>query len=81
MSKIKLKLNTNAVRDELLKGDEIITYCEQIAGNVAKRANGNYNVEVRNAGTRKYVRIEAADLLTNADNLKNNNLLKAIGKW
>lgn len=80
MSKVKLKLNTDVVRAELLKGDEIIDYCEQIAGNVAQRANGNYNVVVKNAGTRKFVRVEASDFLTYAENLKNNNLLKAIGK-
>lgn len=78
MSKVKIKLNSQGVR-ELLKSPEIASACEEQARAVAARAGSGYEVEQRNYPERTGFVVSAETDEARRDNLKNNTLLKALG--
>ncbi len=79
MSKVKVVLNTAAVRALLLKGDGIMAECEKQAEAIARRAGNGYACEPAYAGKKRgNVRVRAESFAAKRDNRKNNTLLKAI---
>lgn len=80
MSKVKVKLNRQAVRDQLLKGAEteklINRYGQEAYGRVSNIEG--YKMEERTYPERVGVALFAEDYPAISDNLKNNTLLKAV---
>ena len=79
MSKrVEIELNSAGIR-ELLKSDEIKSYCEELARGVASRAGDGYVVDSMVGKTRANASVYADTKEANRDNMKNNTLLKALG--
>lgn len=80
MSKVKVKLNKQAVRDQLLKGAEtqklINRYGQEAYGRVSNIEG--YKMEERTYPERVGVALFAEDYPAISDNIKNNTLLKAV---
>ena len=82
MKKVRVKLNRNAVRDQLLKGEktrELIRRYGDAAYAQISNIEG-YVIEDRNYPERIGVAIYANSYPAIADNLENNTLLKAVKK-
>ena len=79
MSKVRIELNAQGVR-ELLKSGEVAAECEEQAKAIAGRAGDGYEIEPRNYPERSGYAVIAATTEARKDNLKNNTLLKASGK-
>lgn len=77
--KVTIKLNSKGIQ-ALLKSDAIAGACREQANAVAARAGDGYEVQQRNYPERTGFAIIAATDEANRDNLKNNTLLKAVGK-
>lgn len=78
-SKVKIVLNDAGVR-ELLKSSEISEACRSAATGVQARAGEEYILEERNYPERTGWAVRPGTVAAHRDNLKNNTLLKAIGK-
>ncbi|MEA4965387.1 MAG: hypothetical protein VB055_06160 [Oscillospiraceae bacterium] len=78
-SKVKVMLNRDAVR-ELLRSDPVESMCKELADGIASRAGGGYAVDTRKGKNRANATVSAASAAAARDNLKNNTLLKAMGK-
>ena len=80
MSKVKVKLNRQAIRDQLLKGSEtealINRYGQEAYGRISNIEG--YVMEDRKYPERIGVAIYAQDYPAISDNLQNNTLLKAV---
>lgn len=79
MSKIKLELNSQGVR-ELLHDPNILSVCKDCADNVLSAAGEGYKEESRNYPDRGGYAVKVDSAKTYYQNLKNNTLLKALGK-
>lgn len=81
MAKVKFKLNGSGVR-ELLKSGPISEECHQYATEILSRCGGveGYVVGPRNYPERSGAAVYAEAYPAISDNLKNNTLLKAVGK-
>ena len=80
MSKVVVKLNRNAVRDQLLKGQETRALIQEY-GNKAYASISNiegYKMDDRTYPERVGVALYADDYPAISDNLRNNTLLKAV---
>ena len=78
MSKVKVVLNTAAVRALLLKGDGIMAECEKQAEAIARRAGNGYATDPYAGRNRGNVSVYPESREAKRDNLRNNTLLKAI---
>lgn len=78
MSKIKIELNKDGVRD-LLKDPEISEVCREYCNGIAAKAGDGYVVEDRTYPERNGYAVYPSTPDANRDNLKNNTLLKARG--
>lgn len=79
MSKVKIVLNNAGIR-ELMKSKEIVATEEQIAGQIASRAGNGYSVGTRSYPERTGVAVFPETKEAIHDNIKNNTLLKALGR-
>ena len=75
MSKLRVELNRAGVR-ELMRSPEMRAIVEQHARAEQKKAGGDYDVYI--AQTRAVAMVFPATAESEADNLKNNTLLKAL---
>lgn len=78
MSKIRIELNREGVR-ELLRSPEMLAICEEQARAVAARCGGGYEVDSMVGRNRVNAAVSASTKEAIQDNLKNNTVLKAIG--
>lgn len=80
MSKVQVKLNRTAIRDQILKGAEtqklINRYGQEAYGRVSNIEG--YKMEERTYPERVGVALFAEDYPAISDNIKNNTLLKAV---
>lgn len=79
MSKVKVKLNRKEVSNQLLKGGWIDSVMKDIADGIAQKCGGVYEVETYSGKRRDNVAIITSDKNTYYKNLKDNELLKAMG--
>lgn len=79
MSKLEVELNRSGVR-ELLQSSEVEELCRGYANDIAHRANGAYEVSTQVGRNRVNASVYTEDSATINDNLKNNTLLKAVGR-
>ena len=77
MSDIKVSLNRAGVR-ELLKSQEMMRLCTDLANERAARAGAGYGVNTRVGANRVNAEIRAETFEAYRDNLKNNTLLKVL---
>ena len=77
--KLRIELNSAGVR-ELLKSPEIMQACRTQAQRIAGRAGDGYEISEYTGKKRVNVSVHAASEKAYKDNLKNNTLLKAVGK-
>lgn len=78
MSKARLELNSAGIQ-ELLHSEEITSYMEQIANQIAAAAGDGYEVDTYDAGQRNICSVYTATEEAKKDNLENNTLLIAAG--
>lgn len=76
--KIKIELNREAIRQQLLKSAEIKQICEEHAETIAGRCGEGYKVETYTQQTRIVSKAYADSFPARVDNMKNNTLLKAV---
>ena len=80
MKNVKVILKRKGVR-ELLKSPEILAACHEAAEGVAGRAGDGYEVsDYPNGRTRANASVRPATAKAYRDNMKNNTLLKALGR-
>lgn len=77
MSKVKVSLNREGVRS-LLKSEEMLAMCRELANGVAARAGDGYEVNTHSGRNRVNAEVRAETFKAYRDNLKNNTLLKAL---
>lgn len=82
MAKVKVVLNRNAIRDQLLKGADTQRLIQEYGNRAYAALNGieGYQMESRNYPERIGVALYAEDYPAISDNLSNNTLLKAVKK-
>lgn len=80
MAKVKIELNRNAVRDQLLKSSEMMSICESHAKNIAARCGSGYQTDTHVGRNRVNAMVYADTYEARRDNLKHNTILKAVGK-
>lgn len=73
----KVKLNHAGVR-ALLRSQDMMGYCAEVAQGVARRAGTGYEINEYTGTNRVNVSVGAASGAAYRDNLRNNTLLKAI---
>lgn len=78
MSKARLELNSEGIQ-ELLHSEEITSYMETIAHQIAESAGDGYEVDTYNAGQRNICSVYTATEEAKKDTLENNTLLIAAG--
>lgn len=80
MSKVKVKLNRKAIKDEILKGSETKSLIKRYGDSAYQGISGieGYQMEMRNYPERVGVALYADDYPAISDNLNNNTLLKAV---
>lgn len=79
MSKrVEIELNSAGIR-ELLKSDDIASFCRQKAEDVAGRAGDGYKVDTHVGKTRVNAMVSTETKKAYYSNLKHNTLLKALG--
>lgn len=79
MSKVKVVLNRSAV-GALLKSQEIANCVEKEAEAIKGRAGDGYETDIYKASTRVISSVYTEDYKAMKDNMKNNTLLKAVGR-
>lgn len=79
MSKVKIKLNRKEVSKQLLKGEWIDSVMKEVAEGVVDKCGGSYDVETYSGKNRDNVSVATSDRSTYFKNLKDNELLKALG--
>lgn len=79
MSKNRFVLNQAVVGHSLLKG-EMVTACAQVADRIASRAGNGFRAFVKYESTRGYAGVRAETNEAKRKCLKENALLKAVGK-
>lgn len=79
MADFRVELNSDGVR-ELLQSSEMAGICRSLAEGIAGRAGTGYEVTTYTGKTRVNASVHAATEEARKDNLKNNTLLKAVGK-
>lgn len=79
MAKVKIELNSPAIRD-LLRGPEITDYLGKVAGDIAGKAGDGYGSKTVVMPSRSIGIVSAQTGAARRDNLKNNTLLKAVGR-
>lgn len=79
MSKTEIVLNTSEI-GRMLKGSEVEAMMASYAGRVSAQAGSGYSSRTHNTGQRIAANIYADTPEARDDNLKNNTLLKAIGR-
>lgn len=79
MAKFHVELNSDGVR-ELLQSSEMTDICRSLAEGIAGRAGAGYEVTTYRGKNRVNASVHAATNEATQDNLKNNTLLKAVGK-
>lgn len=68
--KAEVKLNSDAIK-ELLRSDEIYNSCKEVADNIARSADGNFEVVRRFSAARTWATIRATDEETKQKQLEN----------
>lgn len=76
--KIKIELNRNAIRQQLLKSPEIQDICKEHADNIANRCGDGYKSTEYMESTRIVAKVYTDSFRAMHDNMKNNTLLKAV---
>lgn len=77
---MKVELDYKAVREVILKGDNVLKECEKYARNVASRCGSGYSVDTyTNGKTRNNASVWPSTAEARNDNFENNTLLKAAG--
>lgn len=79
MSNIKVVLNRDAVRDQLLKSQWIADICEGYAKQMQAVAGDGYEISTHVGQNRVNVSVYADTREAEKDNFDNNTLLKALG--
>lgn len=77
MSKIKITLNREAVRD-LLKGEEMKAILQERATEIRNRCGDGYEQDFHVGKNRGNAMVWAATSAARKDNLANNTILKAV---
>ncbi len=80
MSKIRVKLNNAAVREQLLKNGAVAGMCKGIASQMAERAGPGYEVREVNYPERTGAIVYPASPAARKDNYRNNTLEKVRGQ-
>ena len=77
MGKSEIELNSAGVR-ELLKSKEIRSICKEYADKAVRKLGDGYSTTVYDGSNRVNVSVMAVRKQAQADNLKNNTILKAV---
>lgn len=79
MNRVRIQLDIKGVR-ELLKSEEVASFLQEKSHDIVSRCNkGKYDVNTQ-VHNRAVSRVTTADKETYYRNLKNNELLKAMGQ-
>jgi len=76
---VKIELNQQAIKEELLKAPWIQSVCEDYAKQICSSAGSGYEVDTYIGKNRVNASVHAATKRAKRDNMKNNTLLKALG--
>ena len=79
MANVLVELNPDGVR-QLLRSPEMMSICSAQAQAIAARAGAGYEVSTYTGRNRVNASVHAATRKARRDNVKNNTLLKALGK-
>ena len=77
MSKLKVVLNRSGV-GQLLKSESMQSCLTALSGDIALRAGGGYESDLKNMGTRLVSSVYTGTVEAMQDNLDNNTILKAL---
>lgn len=75
---IKVKLNREAVKNQLLKSDEMKNICKQFANDISQRAGSGYEVSTYTGSNRVNAQVFASTYRAKRDCIENNALLRAL---
>lgn len=78
MSKMKVKLNRSGVRS-LLRSSEMLQICKDYAYSAQSRLGDGYEVTYMTGTNRVNAQIAATTWQTKLKNIRNNEILKALG--
>lgn len=78
MSKLKIVLNRNAVRN-MLKSTEMMDICVKHAQKARSRLGAGYEVNTHVGKNRVNAAVEAVSHQAKKENMENNSILKALG--
>lgn len=76
--KVEIELNEPAIRQQLLKSQEILDICKEHAETIADRCGDGYETAVYTQPTRIVAKVYADSFRARADNMKHNTILKAV---
>lgn len=77
--RIRIELNRDAVRDQLLRSEEIQSVCKELADDIALRCGPGYVADTHVGKNRVNAMVYADTYEARRDNLKNNTILKVAG--
>lgn len=81
MANLKVVINRDAIRDQLLRSPQTAAFCEEIANGIAGRASkgkDDYGTKVYYGRNRVNVSVSTTSAEAVEDNLKNNTLLRSM---
>lgn len=78
-TKVKVKLNKNEIKSQLLKADWIKEFCQKQAEEIQKQCGDGYTVDTYEGSNRINAMCYADTFEARLDNLHHNTLLKAVG--
>ena len=78
-NKVKVELNRNAVRNQLLKSGEMQQICLEHAKRIAARCGKGYEAEPYSGPHRVNAAVNAKTYEARLDNSRHNTILKAVG--
>lgn len=77
--KVKIELNRNAVKSQLLKSNEMLQICHEQAKMIAARCGQGYATDTHTGTNRVNAMVYAETFEARLDNSKHNTILKAMG--
>lgn len=78
MNRVRIQLNRPAIRQQLLQGADIVTFCEALGNAALGRLGSGYSMNTYQGRVRANVEVKADTREAVAENLSTNSLIKAV---
>lgn len=75
---LKIVLNRSAIRNQLLKSNEMMEICKELGNTALNRCGEGYDISAVSGKNRVNVSVYARTNQARKDNMENNTILKAL---